>query len=630
MNAKDVLKRYWGYQEFKGSQQQIIEAVLGQRDVLALLPTGGGKSVCYQVPALLMEGLCIVVSPLIALIQDQVASLKQKGLKAVALTGGLPAEEVINLLDNCQYGNYRFLYLSPERLQQPMVQERLSRINVNLIAVDEAHCISQWGNDFRPAYLHCSILRDLMPEVPIIALTATATREVAAEIMQNLRLNRCITFKDSFLRDNITYKVLQAEDKDYRLRQLCKTKAGCAIVYVRTRRQSESLATNLNKIGCPAIFFHGGLSRKEKEAKLKQWMSSGVRVMVATNAFGMGIDKADVRLVIHYQIPDSIENYFQEAGRTGRDGLPAQAVLLSNAADEIQLRKQFLGTLPDVAFLKKLYKTLNNYFQIPYGTGENTTHNFHFNSFCQTYKLNTMLTYNGLLALDQHSVISLSQNFKRKTMVRFITSKEQLWSYMGKQQALASLIQVVLRTYGGIFDFETKINTLMIAGKAGTREEDVLHMLDRLQKDGIIEYQAQLGDLELTFLVPREDERTINLFATQLRKHQEVKVNHIEQMLAYLRNTKLCRTRQLLAYFGENMPIDCGKCDVCLAEKSVSARDIKMVRQEILTLLRDAPLSSKAIVSSLGNNEDTVLYALQLLLEDRQIVIGATNKYSLS
>lgn len=629
MNANDVLKRYWGYEEFKGSQHQIIDAVLAGRDVLALLPTGGGKSVCYQLPALLMEGLCIVVSPLVALIHDQVASLKQKGIKAVALTGGFTEEEVINLLDNCQYGNYSFLYLSPERLQQPMVQERLSRIHVNLIAVDEAHCISQWGNDFRPAYLHCSVLRDLKPGVPLIALTATATKEVAAEIVQNLRLQNCITFKDSFLRDNIIYKVIEAEDKDYRLRQLCKISSGCAIVYVRTRRLSESLAANLGNSGCPAIYFHGGLSRKDKEGNLKKWMSSAVRTMVATNAFGMGIDKPDVRLVVHYQIPDSIENYFQEAGRAGRDGLPAQAVLLSNNADEIQLRKQFLSTLPDVTFLKKLYKTLNNYFQIPYGTGENTTHNFHFDSFCQTYKLSSMLTYNGLLALDQHSVISLSQQFKRKTLVRFIASKAQLWSYLEKQQALASLIQVVLRTYGGIFDFETKINTLMIAGKAGVKEEDILRMFDRLQKDGIIEYQAQVGDLELTFLVPREDERTINQFAPQLRKHQQVKVNHVEQMLAYLHNTKLCRTRQLLAYFGEKLQIDCGKCDVCLARKALPGSDIRMVRQQILALLKEAPMSSRALVSSLDTNEDVVLYALQLLLEDRKIKIGATNKYSL-
>jgi ATP-dependent DNA helicase RecQ len=630
VNPNDVLRQYWGYTEFKGSQHQIIQAVLDQRDVLALLPTGGGKSVCYQVPALLKEGLCIVVSPLIALIQDQVASLKQKGIKAVALTGGLPEEEVINLLDNCQYGNYKFLYLSPERLRQAMVQERISRVNVNLIAVDEAHCISQWGNDFRPAYLDCSVLRDLKPNTPVIALTATATKEVASEIVQNLRLSDCITFKDSFLRSNIVFRVVRAEDKEYRLKQLCTRRPESGIVYVRTRRLAETLAGILRKNGCTATYYHGGISRKEKEDSLKQWMSSKVRFMVATNAFGMGVDKPDVGLVVHYQIPDSLENYFQEAGRAGRDGRPAQALLISNAADEIQLRKQFLSTLPDAAFLKKLYKTLNNYFQIPYGTGENTTHNFHFNSFCHTYKLNTLITYNGLLALDQHSVIALSQQFKRKTTVQFIASKAQIWSYLEKQQTLAPLIQIVLRTYGGIFDFETKINTFLIARKGNVQEEEVLRMFNRLQKDGIIEYQAQQGDLEITFLVPREDERTINHFAPQLQKHQQVRIKHVEQMLAYIHNTRRCRNKQLLEYFGERINADCGKCDVCLVNKSVPAAAVNSVQQEIMQLLRSGAMSSRAIISALRTEEGTVLNALQLLLEDGQIEISATNKYTLT
>lgn len=629
MSPADILRNHWGFSHFKGSQEQIIQAVLSNRDVLALLPTGGGKSVCYQVPALSREGLCLVVSPLVALIQDQVAGLKKKGLKAIALTGGLHHEEVIDLLDNCQYGNYKFLYLSPERLQQSIIQERISQMRVNLIAIDEAHCISHWGNDFRPAYLQCSLLRELQPGVPVIALTATATSTVAADIIENLKLRDTLVVKDSFLRDNIAYKVLREEDKPNRLRELCEAQERSGIVYVRTRRMAEVLARNLSENGCPAAHFHGGMPRREKEEVLKRWLASRVQFMVATNAFGMGVDKPDVGLVVHYQIPDSIENYFQEAGRAGRNGNEAEALLLTNESDELQLRKQFLSVMPDVPFLKLLYKKLNNYFQIPYGTGENSTYYFQFNAFCAAYKFNGMLAYNGLQLLDQHSVIALSPHFKQQTSIRFLASKGALWSYLEQHPAIASLIQLLLRTYGGIFDFDTKINTFLIAKKGRVSEAVVLEVLEQLHKDGIIDYQAAHGDLEITFLVPREDEHTIHQFAHLVREHQKVKTGQIDSMLAYVRNNKLCRSKQLLKYFGEEGRADCGKCDVCLGKKPFSFSRITWIETQIISLLGTGPMPSRRLVNQVNAEEAAVLKALQLLLEDGRICINSRNEYSL-
>jgi len=627
VNPQDILLKYWGYSEFRGSQEAIIRKVLADEDVLALMPTGGGKSVCYQIPALAREGLCIVVSPLIALIQDQVAALKKKGVRALALTGRLRDTEVADLLDNCQYGNYKFLYLSPERLQQQMVQERIAQLNVNLLAVDEAHCISQWGNDFRPAYLHCGVLRDLHPEIPMIALTATATPVVQQEILDNLKLRDCSVFRDSFLRENITYKVVHAEDKDQRLKALVRTGKKNGIIYVRSRRLAESLASLLNRNGTPATAYHGGMTTREKGDRLRQWMASELRFMVATNAFGMGVDKADVRLVVHYQLPDSIESYYQEAGRAGRDGKPAEAVLLYNPNDAIQVRKQFLDSLPDAEFLKKLYRSLNNYFQIPYGTGENSTHYFRFDAFCDAYKLPAGLAYSGLQVLDQYSVISLAQHYKRNTKLQFIAGKSELWSYLEQQKALAPLVQVLVRTYGGLFDFETKINTLMLARKAGVSETYLLDALETLARDGIIEYQAAHGDLELIFLVPREDDRTINRLAGELNRHRQVRTGQVARMLEYVQTGSVCRARQLLEYFGERLPIPCGKCDVCLGRKSVGQDAQRQLRLAILVELETAALSSQALIARLPWEEAQVLKALQFLLEDGKIRINTTNQY---
>lgn len=623
-----ILRQYWGFSSFKGSQQKIIDAVLDKKDVLALLPTGGGKSVCFQIPAMAKEGLCIVVSPLIALIHDQVNGLREKGIKAIALTGGISFEELGNLLDNCLYGNYKFLYLSPERLKQQMVIDRIRQTNINLIAIDEAHCISQWGHDFRPAYLECGKLREYLPDTPMIALTATATEKVASDIVENLGFNAPLVVKDSFSRPNLAFKVMQVEDKRYRLRELCQSTAKSTIVYVRTRRSTQELARFLHSNQCRATYFHGGLTQKEKQQRLEDWLSDKVQVMVATNAFGMGVDKADVALVVHYQIPDCIENYFQEAGRAGRNGEKAEAVLLTNKTDEELVKNQFLGALPDTPFLKKIYNKLNNYFQIPYGEGSNEKFQFNFNDFVSVYKLNSFLSYNALRILDQYSVIALSESFSKLTTVHFLCDKETIFNYLESNENTSTVVKTLLRSYGGVFDFETKINTVRIAQKANVSEEWVIKVLEQLEKDGIIAYQSQHNDLEITFLVPREDDRTINVFAQKVAELNRTKVEKIEAMLKYIRTENTCRSRLLLQYFGEKATGDCGICDSCLKKKQDPIGQVP-IEERILYMLREGPQGSRYLIKQLNEREDRVIDALRELLIDGAIRVNSKNEYEI-
>ncbi len=625
---KEILQEFWGYTEFKGSQEKIINAVLSEQDVLALLPTGGGKSICFQIPALAKDGICIVISPLIALIQDQVENLRKRGVKAIALTGGIPLEEVSNLLDNCIFGNYKFLYLSPERLQQEMVQSRIQQMNVNLIAIDEAHCISQWGHDFRPAYLECSKLRELLPETPVIALTATATKQVAHDIVDSLKFVAPLVITDSFLRNNIAFKVFWEEDKRYRLKILCSKLEKSAIVYVRTRRLSQEIAQYLHSNGCSATYFHGGISKKEKKERLNLWLNDKVQVMVATNAFGMGIDKPDVQLVVHYQIPDCLENYFQEAGRAGRDGEAAQAVLISHPTDIVRAKKQFLSVLPDSAYLKKVYGKLNSYFQIPFGEGKDQNFQLNFNTFCSVYQLNHMLTYNTLQILDQNSVIALSESFSKKSTVRFLASKDQLFTYFEQHRNLVAVAQTILRTYGGIFDFDTKINTQLIAKKSEINEAVVIQVLEQLKKDEIIAYTAQHSDIEITFLVPREDDSTINVFAKKVKERHALKTENLDHMLDYVNNRSVCRSKQLLAYFGETTKENCGICDICLANQGKN-RTSKTIMADVLALLKKEKSSSREVIEKLNLSEAAVLSSLRELLEEGKIKINTLNQYEL-
>ncbi|APQ18820.1 RecQ family ATP-dependent DNA helicase [Maribacter hydrothermalis] len=625
---KDILSKYWGFDNFRGSQEEIINAIVNGQDVLGLLPTGGGKSLCFQVPALMNEGICIVISPLIALIENQVDNLQKLGIKAIGLKGGLKFNEVDKLLDNCIYGGYKFLYLSPERLQQELVQERIKAMNVSLFVIDEAHCISQWGHDFRPAYLNCSILRALHAHPPIIALTATATKRVSDDIIESLDLEHPYVVKDSFFRKNIGFQVVLTEDKNNHLKQYCQHIKQSVIVYVRSRRKAEEISKYLIKNGITSAFYHGGIDQKAKTERLNLWLQDKVKVMVATNAFGMGIDKPDVELVIHYQIPDSLENYFQEAGRAGRNGTLARAILLTNTTDKLLVKKQFIEVLPDVNFIKFIYRKLNNFFQIGYGEFTEAVFSLNFNEFCSTYKLNSYLTYNALLALDRNSVVSLSENFSKKTTIKFKTDKSTLYRYIEQNPKLEEFIKVVLRTYGGVFEFDIKINTYVLAKKLNLPEKVVNLNLEQLAKDDIVDYQSTTSDLELIFLVPRDDDRTINQFSKNIDEQNQLKIENVSKMLNYIDNIKQCRSIQLLDYFGEKQKNKCGICDICMSEK-LGNTDVVHAKIKIIQLLKTRKANSRALQISLNINQDVVLLAIQELLEDNYIQLNAINEYEL-
>jgi ATP-dependent DNA helicase RecQ len=612
-------------------QEEIIASVLNGKDTVALLPTGGGKSLCFQVPALAMEGICIVVSPLVALMGDQVNALKERGIKALNLKGGISFDELNTLLDNALYGNYKFLYLSPERLQQEIVQNYIKQMNVNLIAVDESHCISQWGNDFRPAYKNITLLREIHPLVPVIALTATATPEVLEDTISELKMELPAVFKNSFVRENLSYQVFKEEDKLYKTEQLLKTNKGSAIVYVRSRKSTIEISEQLNSLGISASFYHGGISPKEKAQKLQSWRSEAFSTMVATNAFGMGIDHPNVRFVIHLQIPESLESYFQEAGRAGRDGDYATAVLLYNEYDKIYVKQQFVESLPTTSDLKKIYRTLNNYFQIPYGEGEFTKHNFGFSEFCKTYNLNTLLTYNALNSLDRLSIIQLSQEFGRKSIVQFLIPSEEVLHYFEKDVTASVIGKTILRIYGGIFEMPTAINLDLITSKTGQSIETVIAVLKKMERDHIVEMMLQITDATLTFLVPREDDKTINVISREVEALNRKKTAQVNSVLNYIANTNTCRSVQLVSYFGETTASKCGICSVCKTQNSkLSNREIEHLAKQILAILESGDLSSREISEKLTFAETDILKVLRLLIDAGKIKINPKKQYYLN
>lgn len=625
-SPKDILKTYWGFDSFRPLQEESIQSVLNGKDTIALLPTGGGKSLCYQIPAIAQEGIAIVVSPLIALMKDQVLNLQEKGIKALAITSGIRYSDLDALLDNCIYGNYKLLYVSPERLQQELVIERIKQMNVSLIAVDEAHCISQWGHDFRPAYCKIARLRELKPNAPIIALTATATPKVVLDITEQLQLVNPPLCKGSYHRENLTYTLIHSADKNFRLEQILKKTTRSAIIYVRNRKATIATAQFLKSRGMTATFYHGGMSREDRHNHYKDWRDNKTQIMVSTNAFGMGIDKADVDTVVHLEIPDSLENYFQESGRAGRSGQPAQAVLIYNENDIIRLNNQFLLVIPTVSFVKEIYNRLNNYFQIPYGEGEESDHRFNFSHFCQTYSLHTTRTYNALLALDRNSVISLSQEFTKKATVIFNVTDIALTYYLIKNPQWDMIVKTILRTYGGIFEQVVTINYSVIANKSGSSIDKVHDALLLLSKDDIITYEHQSYDTALTFLVPREDDRTIHVIAGNIKIQAAFKKQQIETIKNYVNNTKICRTIQLLTYFEEGTTRPCGKCDVCLAQNTRNKPTVS-VTQAILESLSRKQQNSRQLCD-LPYPESEIITALQLLLDQKKITLTPTNTYT--
>jgi len=626
-----ILERYWNFTKFRPLQEDIINSVLEGDDTFALLPTGGGKSVCFQIPALKNEGICIVISPLIALMKNQVQTLTQKGIKAIALTSGISYKNLDILLDNCIYGNYKFLYLSPERLQQELVQDRIKQMPVNLIAVDEAHCISQWGNDFRPAYRNIQILRQLHPNVNIIALTASATPKVVEDIIKELDFIKPKIHKQSFLRPNLAYQVYHEDDKFYRIERISKAYKSSSIIYVRSRKLTLEISKFLLTKNISSTYYHGGLSNKEKDQNLNNWLNNQKQVMVATNAFGMGIDKPDVKTVIHYNLPDSIESYFQEAGRVGRNGEEAFAIILKNNGDEQLVKNQFLGVLPTVVFVKKVYKKLCNYFQIPYGEGENSTHDFSFNEFCKAYSFNSMLAYNAMQILDRTSIVNLSKQFNRNTTIQFIVSNNMVFNYLKKNQDIGIIIKSILRTYGGIFEHVTKINTIRIADKASVSEDHLLKTLEKLETDNLITLNQSKTDAQITFIEPREDDKTINRISKIIEQQNTLKHKQVNAVLNYVSNENICKSIQLLTYFGEKNLKSCEVCSVCKVEnKSLSNNDLNFLKKQIIKTLETGDFSSRKLAETLDENENGIKNALKELLEYNIVSLTKKNTYKLA
>ncbi len=626
-----ILEQYWNFTNFKPLQEDIINSVIEGNDTFALLPTGGGKSLCFQIPALVKDGICIVISPLIALMNDQVTALKERNIKAIALTSSYKYDELSTLLDNCIYGNYKFLYLSPERLQQDIVQERIRQMNVSLIAVDEAHCISQWGNDFRPAYKNITLLRELQPSVNCIALTASAKPEVVVDIVKELDFIDAKIFKKSFYRKNLAYMVFETEDKFYKIQQILKKNKSSSIIYVRNRKSTLELSKALSNLGFASTYYHGGLTTKEKDKHFSNWLNNRVQVMVATNAFGMGIDKPDVKTVIHIDLPESLESYFQEAGRAGRNGDKAFAVILKNKNDQEKVKNQFLSVLPDVDFIKLVYRKLCNYFQIPYGEGAYITNNFNFNIFCKTYEFNSILAYNAILALDRSSVLVLTQQFKRRSTVQVLISNTELFHYIEKTQEISTIIKSILRTYGGIFDQEVKINTLLIADKANTSEELVINTLIKLEKNKIIALDLKKTDAEITFIEPREDDKTINRIAKTIETQNKQKVAHVKDIIGYISDDSICKSQQLLKYFGETDTSPCLICSVCITKTKKALTDPQTNGIEVvISLLQKEALSSRELLEQSTLTETELTKTIQLLLERNAITLTNHNTYKLA
>jgi len=624
----EILEHYWKFSEFKPQQEAIIEAVLANEDCIVLLPTGGGKSICFQIPALLKEGICIVVSPLIALMQDQVNNLKEKGIKAMALTSGLNYDDIDRMLDNCIYGNYKFLYLSPERLQQDLVQERIKQMNVNLIAVDEAHCISQWGHDFRPAYRDIKLLRTLHPNVNIIGLTASATSKVIEDIITQLDCIASQIFKTSFHRPNLAYLTLDCEDKYFKTVQILKKYAGSSIIYVRNRKATLEISGYLNNIGITSGYYHGGLSAKEKNTQFDLWSANENQVMVATNAFGMGIDKANVQTVIHHNLPESLESYYQEAGRAGRNSEKAYAVILRSTSDEMSSKNQYINGLADIKFLKNVYKRLCNYFQISYGEGESTVHNFNFKLFCSTYNLPSILTYNALKILDRTSIISMEERFKNTAFIQIIIGNSALFNYIEKHPKQALILKVILRSHEGVFDHSTEIFTHTIAKKTNLSEDEVIKQLTALNKAEIIHFESSKTDAQISYIEPREDDKTIHRISKIVNQQHDLKKAKLQSVIDYIKNDGICKSKKLLSYFEESNSKQCGICSSCLESKNNSLFSVNDT-QIILNLLKTEALSSNKLEVISTFNRDKLTSLLTNLLEKGLIEITEQNTYKL-
>ena len=629
MTTRQILQQFWGYTSFRPLQEDIVDAVLAGQDTLVLMPTGGGKSICFQVPALAMPGVCLVVTPLIALMKDQVGQLKRRGIPAAAIYAGMHAREIDTTLDNCIYGNTKFLYLSPERLRTELVIERVKQMSVCLLAVDEAHCVSAWGYDFRPPYLQIAELRELIPATPLIALTASATLDVQADIVDKLAMRPhdgqgTRIFRQTFARPNLSYSVLQTEQKEDRLLRILNRVPGTGIVYVRSRRQTQRVASWLQRQGIAADYYHAGLSTQERSDRQDAWLQNQTRVIVSTNAFGMGIDKPDVRVVVHLDLPDSLEAYYQEAGRAGRDGQKAYAVMLYTPGDLEQLRQRTEQLYQPVEMLRRVYQALANYTAVPVGGGQFASYDFDMATFTHTYSLPPTETHYALKQLQLEGFVQLNDNYYHPSRLTILLDNRQLYEFQVMNPRLDPFLKMLLRYYGGelFTDFIT-ISESALARTFMINQPEIVALLEQLHQRGVVVYEKQKDKPQLTFLTPRLDAPTLPVNAAELNRRKELALRKVNAAILYTEHPTQCRTRLLQAYFGERTQERCGICDNCIKQKKQAGTVDNAVRDAVrayVALANGPGVSPRQLASHFAQTgEDVLQQTITLLLAEEEI-----------
>ena len=619
-----ILKQYWGYDRFRGIQEDIIDSISKNKDTLGLMPTGGGKSITFQVPALAKEGMCLVITPLIALMKDQVQNLKKRGIKALAIYSGMSRQDIIITLENCIFGNYKFLYISPERLDTEIFRTKLRKMHISMITVDESHCISQWGYDFRPAYLKIAEIRELLPDVPVLALTATATPEVVKDIQARLHFRHKNVFRMSFERNNLAYIVRKTENKTAELLHILRSMPGSAIVYVRNRRRTKEITELLNNEHITADFYHAGLDDATKDIRQHRWQSGGSRVMVATNAFGMGIDKPDVRIVIHMDLPDSIEAYFQEAGRAGRDGQKAYAVILYAKADKTTLHKRIPDTFPEKEYIKDVYEHLQYYYQMAMGDGLDCVREFNIEDFCRKFKYFPVPVDSALKILTQAGYLEYTGEQDNTSRLLFTIQRDELYRLREMGDDMDKLIQTVLRSYTGVFTDYTYINEDSLAIRTGLTRRQIYEQLVHLAKLRIVSYIPRKKTPYIIYTRERIEAQLIHISPEIYEERKARYETRINAMLEYVTNDTLCRSRMLLDYFGEKNEHNCGQCDTCIGLRKQTATcqpDREELYEKIHEILSGAPQTPAGLLEQLPIEKELLTEALHRLLDEGKIIV---------
>ena len=619
---QEILKQYWGYDSFRDLQEEIITSIGEGKDTLGLMPTGGGKSITFQVPALAQEGICIVITPLIALMKDQVQNLRKREIKALAIYSGMTRQEILTALENCIFGNYKFLYISPERLDTEIFRTKLLSMKVSMITVDESHCISQWGYDFRPAYLKIAEIRELLPEVPVLALTATATPEVVTDIQARLKFREGNVFRMSFERKNLAYIVRKTDNKTKELLYILQRISGSAIIYVRNRRRTKEITELLMNEGITADFYHAGLDNAVKDLRQKRWQSGEVRVMVATNAFGMGIDKPDVRIVLHLDLPDSPEAYFQEAGRAGRDGEKAYAVILYSKSDKTTLHKRVVDTFPDKEYILNVYEHLQYYYQMAMGDGFQCIREFNLEEFCRKFKYFPVPVDSALKILTQAGYLEYTDEQDNSSRILFTIRRDELYKLREMGKEAEALIQSILRSYTGVFTDYAYISEESLAVRTGLTRQQIYNILVTLTKRRIVDYIPRKKTPYIIYTRERLELRFLHIPPSVYEERKARYEARIKAMEEYVTTENICRSRMLLRYFGEKNEHNCGQCDVCLSKRAtdnLSEKSYEEVKRQILDLLSHSPLTPAETADQIKAEKEDIGQVIRYLLDEGEL-----------